>query len=67
MKNGDKIIELLTEFLRGQDRIVAELKGTNRRLDLIIERLDRSLERFDKLEIAGLHDLVAKLERTVYK
>ena len=47
MKNEAKIIELLAESLKGQDRIVAELKGTNRRLDQTVERLDQTVERLD--------------------
>ncbi|MEX2234386.1 MAG: hypothetical protein WD824_19630 [Cyclobacteriaceae bacterium] len=50
MKNDDRILELLAESLKGQDRIVAELKGTNERLDRSIERLDRLDIKVDKIE-----------------
>lgn len=62
MQNEDKIIELLTESLKGQDRIVTELKGTNQRLDQTVERLDRTVERLD-----GLETRVDKIDRQLVK
>ena len=57
MKNEDKIIELLAESLRGQDRIVDQIMGTNQRIDQTnvrlddtIDRLDDPIERLDRLE-----------------
>ncbi len=51
MKNEDKISELLTESLKGQDRIVSEIIGTNQRLDKTVERLDQTIVRLDNLEV----------------
>ena len=59
MKNEEKMIELLAESLKGQDRMVAEIKGTNQRLDQTVERLDRLEGKVEKV--------VSKLEKTVYK
>jgi uncharacterized coiled-coil protein SlyX len=50
MKNEEKIIELLAESLKGQDRIVVELKGTNQRLDQTVERLDHLEIRMENVE-----------------
>ena len=57
MKNETKIIELLAESLKGQDRMVTEMKGTNQRLDLTVKRLDQTVERLDHT--------VARLDQTV--
>lgn len=57
MKNEDKIVELLAESLKGQDRIVAEIKGTNHRLDQTVVRLDQTVVRLDQT--------VERLDRTV--
>jgi predicted RNase H-like nuclease (RuvC/YqgF family) len=57
MKNEAKIIELLAESLKGQDRMVAEMKGTNQRLDQTVERLDQTVERLDQT--------VERLDQTV--
>lgn len=51
MKNEERIVERLTESLRGQDRMVMELKGTNQRLDQTVERLDQTIIRLDHLEV----------------
>ena len=64
MKNEDKIIELLAESLKGQDRIVAELKGTNQRLDQTVERLDQTVERLDQT-VERLDQTVERLDQTV--
>lgn len=64
MKNEDKIIELLAESLKGQDRIVVELKGTNSRLDQTVERLDQTVERLDQT-VERLDLTVERLDQTV--
>lgn len=66
MKNEERIIELLAESLRGQDRIVAELKGTNQRLDLTVERLDLTVERLD-LTVERLDRTVERLDNLEVK
>ena len=64
MQNEDKIIELLAESLKGQDRIVTELKGTNQRLDQTVERLDQTVERLDQT-VERLDQTVERLDQTV--
>lgn len=62
MKNEEKIVELLAESLKGQDRIVAELKGTNQRLDQTVERLDQTVERLDRT-VERLDHLEVKVDK----
>lgn len=57
MDNEGKIVELLAESLKGQDRIVDQLKemnqrldGTNLRLNETNQRLDGTNQRLDRLE-----------------
>ncbi len=61
MKNEQKIIELLAESLRGQDRIVTEIKGTNLRLDQTVERLDQTVERLDQT-VERLDQTISRLD-----
>ncbi|MDQ2657688.1 MAG: hypothetical protein M3Y60_09735 [Bacteroidota bacterium] len=62
MKNEDKIIELLTESLKGQDRIVSEIMGTNQRLDQTVERLDQTVERLDQT-VERLDQTIVRLDK----
>lgn len=66
MKNEEKIVELLTESLRGQDRIVMELKGTNLRLDQTVERLDQTVDRLDQT-VERLDQTIVRLDHLEVK
>ncbi len=66
MKSEDKIIELLTESLKGQDRIVSEIIGTNLRLDQTVERLDQTVGRLD-LTVERLDQTVERLDQTIVR
>lgn len=76
MKNEEKIVELLTESLKGQDPIVAELKGTNQelkgtnqrldRLDKRVENLDKRVENLDK-QVENLDKRAEKIEGHLVK
>lgn len=50
MENEGKIVELLAESLKGQDRIVDQLKETNHRLNEMNQRLDGTNQSLDRLE-----------------
>lgn len=50
MKNEEKILELLAESLKGQDRIVARLDVMDSRLDNVETKLGNLEKRTDRIE-----------------
>lgn len=51
MENESKIIELLTESLIRQDRMVERMDTTNQKLDNTVNRLDETNRKLGNLEV----------------
>jgi len=72
MKNDDKIVELLTEMVKGQDKLVDEV--SQMKVELIKQGMQTAensraiLKLADELRLIAEHEKrISKLELTVFK
>jgi methyl-accepting chemotaxis protein len=64
MKNEEKIIELLAEYLKKTDQAVERIDQAMERIDKAVERIDQAVERIDQAyeEIAALRKDSMKMQ-----